>query len=67
VHPAVEFCGFGAELSSKIHENLFRELKAPVARVGARYTPIPFSQALEAMHFPNAAGVKAAALKALKG
>lgn len=57
VHPAVEFCGFGAELSSKIHENLFDKLKAPVARLGARYTPIPFSQKLEAMHFPNAEGV----------
>lgn len=57
VHPAVEFCGFGAELSSKIHENLFTELKAPVARLGARYTPIPFNQGLENLHFPNAAGV----------
>lgn len=57
VHPAVEFCGFGAELSSKIHENLFTELKAPVARLGARYTPIPFNQGLESLHFPNAAGV----------
>ena len=57
VHPAVEFCGFGAELSSKIHETLFDALKAPVARLGARYTPIPFNQQLEALHFPNADGV----------
>jgi pyruvate/2-oxoglutarate/acetoin dehydrogenase E1 component len=56
-HPAVEFGGFGAELSSKIHENLFTQLKAPVARLGARYTPIPFNKQLEAMHFPNADGV----------
>lgn len=67
VHPAVEFCGFGAELSSKIHEELFSELKAPVARVGARYTPIPFNQGLEALHFPNAELVKAAVTKTLKG
>ncbi|MEM9751541.1 MAG: alpha-ketoacid dehydrogenase subunit beta [Pseudomonadota bacterium] len=59
VHPAVEFCGFGAELSAKIHEELFDKLKAPVARLGARYTPIPFNQGLEALHFPNAAGVVA--------
>jgi len=57
VHPAVEFCGFGAELSSKIHEHAFADLKAPVARLGARYTPIPFNQQLEAMHFPTAPGV----------
>ncbi len=67
VHPAVEFCGFGAELSSKIHEELFAELKAPVARVGARYTPIPFNQQLEALHFPNADRVKDAVRKTLKG
>ncbi len=65
VHPAVEFCGFGAELSSKIHENLFGQLKAPVARVGAAYTPIPFNQRLEALHFPNAARVIGAAKKTL--
>ncbi|RMB07914.1 alpha-ketoacid dehydrogenase subunit alpha/beta [Eilatimonas milleporae] len=57
VHPAVEFCGLGAELSAKIHENLFSELKAPVARLGARYTPIPFNQQLEALHFPTAEGI----------
>jgi pyruvate/2-oxoglutarate/acetoin dehydrogenase E1 component len=66
VHPAVEFCGFGAELSAKLHEELFSELKAPVARVGARYTPIPFNQSLEALHFPNAERVKAAIHKTLK-
>ncbi|RME63082.1 MAG: dehydrogenase [Alphaproteobacteria bacterium] len=57
VHPAVEFCGFGAELAARLQERLFGELKAPVARLGARYTPIPFSQPLEALHFPNAAGI----------
>ena len=65
VHPAVEFCGFGAELSSKIHENLFDRLKAPVARLGARYTPIPFNQQLEAMHFPTADGVASAVRKTM--
>lgn len=53
VHAAVEFGGFGAELAALIHQNLHRSLKAPVARVGARYTPVPFSQALEGLHFPT--------------
>jgi pyruvate/2-oxoglutarate/acetoin dehydrogenase E1 component/TPP-dependent pyruvate/acetoin dehydrogenase alpha subunit len=57
VHPAVEFCGFGAELATRLNDALFGKLKAPVGRVGARYTPIAFSQSLDALHFPNAARV----------
>ncbi|MFT4874032.1 thiamine pyrophosphate-dependent enzyme [Congregibacter sp.] len=56
-HPAVEFCGVGAEIAAQVSEALFSELKAPVARYGAAYTPVPFSKVLEAQHFPNAAGV----------
>lgn len=54
VHAAVEFCGFGAELAARLQEALWGRLKAPVARLGGRYTPIAFAQALEAMHFPDA-------------
>jgi 2-oxoisovalerate dehydrogenase E1 component len=57
MHPAVEFCGFGAELAARLQEQFFGRLKAPIGRVGARYTPIPFSQTLEAFHFPTADGV----------
>jgi pyruvate/2-oxoglutarate/acetoin dehydrogenase E1 component len=46
VHEATQFCGPGAEISSQIHEQLFGELLAPVLRLGAEYTPIPFSSAL---------------------
>jgi pyruvate/2-oxoglutarate/acetoin dehydrogenase E1 component/TPP-dependent pyruvate/acetoin dehydrogenase alpha subunit len=61
VHAAVEFGGFGAELAARIQEAAWADLKAPVMRLGARYTPIPFAQNLEAMHFPDAAGVAAKA------
>lgn len=61
VHAAVEFGGFGAELAAKIQEAAWGRLKAPVARLGARYTPVPFAQNLEAMHFPNADGIVAKA------
>lgn len=57
VHPAVEFCGFGAEIAARLHQDLFDKLKAPVARYGAPYSSIPFSQTLEAAYFPAAAGV----------
>lgn len=42
-HTATEFCGPGAEISSLIHEELYRQLAAPVMRVGGPYTPMPFS------------------------
>jgi pyruvate/2-oxoglutarate/acetoin dehydrogenase E1 component len=61
VHAAVEFGGFGAELASRIQEALFGRLKSPIGRLGGRYTPIPFAQNLETMHFPDAAGIAAKA------
>jgi len=61
VHSAVEFGGFGAELATLIHGRLHSHLKKPVARVGARFTPVPFSQALEPQHFPSEARILTAA------
>ncbi len=61
VHSVVEFGGFGAELAARIQEAAWGRLKAPVGRLGARYTPVPFAQNLEAMHFPNADGIVAKA------
>ncbi len=54
LHAAVEFCGFGAELAARIQEAAWGRLKAPVARIGARYTPVPFARSLESLHFPDA-------------
>lgn len=61
VHSAIEFGGYGAEIATLIHQGLHGTLKAPVGRVGARYTPVPFSQALENLHFPTAARIVDAA------
>lgn len=47
VHEAVKKFGVGAEISALIHENLFRELKAPVERIGSAYSAVPFSPPLE--------------------
>lgn len=62
VHEAVRFGGFGGEIASQIQELAFDYLDAPVARVGAPFSPVPFSPALE-HYVPNAdsivAGVKA--------
>ena len=57
VHEATQFCGPGAEISSRIHEELFNELLAPVQRLGSAYTPVPFSKSLSG--FPTAEKVVA--------
>lgn len=47
VHEAVRSFGVGAEVSARIHESLFRELKAPVQRVASQDAPVPFARQLE--------------------
>jgi len=53
VHEAVLFGGFGGEVVSTIVESdAFHSLKAPVKRVGAKHSPIPFSKGLESKALP---------------
>ena len=47
VHEAVRFGGLGAEIAAQIQEEAFDYLDAPVGRVGAPFSPVPFSPALE--------------------
>ena len=54
VHEAVRFGGFGGEIAAQIQELAFDYLDAPVARVGAPFSPVPFSPALEQIYLPNA-------------
>ena len=54
MHEAVKEFGVGAEISSRIHENLFDKLKAPVGRVGSHFSPVPFNATLEADWAANA-------------
>lgn len=46
-HEAVRSFGVGAEIAATLQEELFGLLKAPVLRVGAPFTPVPFSHPLE--------------------
>ncbi|MCP5026627.1 MAG: alpha-ketoacid dehydrogenase subunit beta [Actinomycetia bacterium] len=57
VHEAVRFGGLGAEIAAQVQEQAFDYLDAPVARVGAPFSPVPFSPGLEAEYVPNAARV----------
>ena len=59
VHEAVRFGGFGAEITAQIQELAFDYLDAPVMRVGAPFSPVPYSPALEAVYIPNAAKIVA--------
>lgn len=47
VHEACRSFGVGAEISSRIHEALFDQLKAPVQRVAAMDAPVPYAKSLE--------------------
>jgi pyruvate dehydrogenase E1 component beta subunit len=60
VHEAVTRCGFGAELSSRIHEQLWGTLAAPVQRVGGKNTPVPYAKNLETAFLPQVEDVVAA-------
>ena len=59
-HEAWRFGGFGAELAAQLHAELFGELEAPVARVGAASAPVPFSPPLEAAVVPGTDDLAAA-------
>jgi len=59
-HEAVRSGGFGAELAAVVQEAALDELDAPVARVGAPFTPVPFSPTLEDAYLPGRAEVVAA-------
>ncbi|MCZ6887389.1 MAG: alpha-ketoacid dehydrogenase subunit beta, partial [Gammaproteobacteria bacterium] len=54
VHEAVRFGGIGGEIASQISEHAFDYLDAPVGRVGAPFSPVPFSPGLEKFYVPNA-------------
>jgi pyruvate dehydrogenase E1 component beta subunit len=52
-HEAVQIGGIGAEIASQVQEAAFRELAAPVLRVGAPFTPVPTSIVLEKAFVPG--------------
>jgi pyruvate dehydrogenase E1 component beta subunit len=47
VHEPVEFVGWGAEVAAWAAEHQFESLDAPIVRLGAERSPIPFQLALE--------------------
>ena len=53
VHEEVKFAGSGAEIAAMVAEKAFDYLDAPILRVAAPFTPVPFSTVLEAEFIPS--------------
>ncbi|MGH9119770.1 MAG: alpha-ketoacid dehydrogenase subunit alpha/beta [Acidimicrobiales bacterium] len=53
LHEAPVTGGFGGEVAATIGERAFSALDAPVLRLGALDTPVPFAKTLEAVHSPR--------------
>ena len=53
LHEAPLTGGFGGEIAATIAEEAFEGLDAPVARLGALDTPVPFARGLEAVFSPR--------------
>jgi len=62
-HEAVTRMGFGAEVAAVVQYGAFDWLDAPIERVGARFTPIPFAPIMEAFVVPHSNDVLAAILR----
>ena len=62
-HEAVTRMGWGAEVAAVVQEKAFDYLDAPIARVGAKFTPIPFAPVMEEWVVPHAKDVLAAIRK----
>jgi pyruvate dehydrogenase E1 component beta subunit len=59
-HEAVVKMGFGAEIAAVVQYKAFDWLDAPVERVGAKFTPLPFAPVMEEFVVPHAGDVLSA-------
>ena len=66
VHESARFGGIGGEIASEVADEALFYLDAPVKRVGAPFTPVPFAENLEQMYLPGAKDVETAVVDALE-
>ena len=60
-------CSIASEIAAIAAEKGFASLRAPVVRVTAPHTPVPFARELERMYVPGPDRIEAAIRKAVKG
>ncbi|MGZ4411981.1 MAG: alpha-ketoacid dehydrogenase subunit beta, partial [Gaiellaceae bacterium] len=60
LHEDTRTAGFGAEIAATVAEEAFEDLDAPVRRIAAPDTPVPFSPPLERAFIPQVADVATA-------
>lgn len=65
IHEAPRFGGFAGEITSLICERAFEWLDAPVRRIAALDTPVPYAASLEDSHLPQTEDVLAVARELL--
>ncbi len=65
-HRATDFLGPSAEISAFLHRELFGKLKAPIARVGGSYAPVPKHLGLLGLHYRGADAIVEATKDMLK-
>lgn len=63
VHEDNRTGGFGGEIAARVADRAFSRLEAPVKRVAAPDTPVPFAPAMERYYLPSAGDVATAALE----
>jgi acetoin:2,6-dichlorophenolindophenol oxidoreductase subunit beta len=61
-HEAITRMGFGAEVAAILQHQAFDWLDAPIERVGAKFTPLPFAPVMEEWVVPHAEDVLEAIL-----
>jgi pyruvate/2-oxoglutarate/acetoin dehydrogenase E1 component len=59
-------CSVASEIAAVVAERAFRDLRAPIRRVTAPHTPVPFSPVLENAYIPSSAAIEAAAMELVR-
>jgi len=59
-------CGVGAEIATRVFENCFDTLAAPVRRVSGLDVPMPYSRKIEKLCIPQVEDIAAAVLDCMK-
>ncbi len=62
-HEAVTRMGYGAEVAAVLQYRAFDWLDAPIERVGAKFSPLPFAPVMEEFVVPHKADVLAAIMR----